>query len=116
MSNVIFLISWQFLLGQLQCDDALWLSFYTLAPEFEFGVDGSMKHKVLLQAFSVEGADWRVMAHLLRYEPEAQIVSGDQGNSKQQSENIRGQTSTLLVSSGMYLNIKAVITCLIPFT
>lgn len=58
-------INWEFLLGQLQCDDAFWLRFHTLPPEFEFGVDGSMKHKVLLQALSVEGTDWRVVAHLL---------------------------------------------------
>lgn len=40
-----------------------------------------MKHKVLLQALSVEGANWRVVAHLLRYEPEAQILSGTSGET-----------------------------------
>lgn len=65
-----------FLLGKLQCDDAFRLSFHTLAPELEFGIDGSMKNKVLLQALSMKGADWRVVAHLLWYEPEAQILSG----------------------------------------
>lgn len=54
-----------FLLGQLQSDDAFGLRFHTLAPELEFRVDGSMKHKVFLQAFSVEGADWGVVAYLL---------------------------------------------------
>ena len=34
-----------------------------------------MKNKILLQALSVEGTDWRVVAHLLRYEPEPQILS-----------------------------------------
>lgn len=53
------------LLGQLQCDDAFWLCLHTLPPELEFGVDGPVKHKVILQTLSVEGADWRMMAHLL---------------------------------------------------
>lgn len=37
-----------------------------------------MKHKVLLKALSVEGADRRVVAHLLREEPEAQVLPGEQ--------------------------------------
>lgn len=41
-----------------------------------------MKHKVLLQALCVEGADWRVVAHLLRYEPETQILSAETQGKK----------------------------------
>lgn len=64
------------LLGQLQCHDAFWLSFHTFPPELEFGVDWAVEDKVVLQALGVEGADWRVVAHLLRYQPEAQVLSG----------------------------------------
>ena len=72
------------LLGQLQRDDTFGLCFHTLPPELEFGVDGSMKHKVLLQALSVEGADWRMVAHLLRNEPEAQIIPGTTGKHQRE--------------------------------
>lgn len=87
------LVSQKYLLGQLQCDDAFWLSFHTLTPELEFGVDGSMKHKVFLQALSVEGADRRVVAHLLRYEPEAQIISGITMEKQQDSERMEENTA-----------------------
>ena len=55
-----------------------------------------MKHKVLLQALGVEGADWRVVAHLLRYEPEAQILSGTPGITV---GSVRGQTSIKCIIS-----------------
>lgn len=64
-----------YLLGKLQRDDAFRLRLHTLPPELEFGINGSVKHKVLFQTLGVEGADRRVVAHLLRYEPEAQILS-----------------------------------------
>lgn len=73
------------LLGQLQGDDTFWLSFYTFPPELEFGVDGSMKHKVLLQALSMEGTDWRMVAHLLWYEPKAQILPEGEKTTKELS-------------------------------
>lgn len=52
-------------LGQLQCDDSFGLSFYTLTPELEFWVDGTMEDKILLEALSMKGTDRRVMTHLL---------------------------------------------------
>lgn len=54
-----------YLLGQLQCDHTPGLSFYTLTPKFEFGVNGAMEHEILLEAFSLKGTDWGVMANLL---------------------------------------------------
>lgn len=57
--------------GQLQCDDSFGLCFYAFTPELEFGVDGPMEDEILPEALSVEGADRRVMAHLLRHPPEA---------------------------------------------
>lgn len=62
------------LLGQLQRDHTPGLGFYTLPPEFEFGVNGAVEHKVLLEALSLEGTDGGVMADLLRHPPEAQIL------------------------------------------
>lgn len=52
-------------LGQLQCDESLGLSFYALPPKLEFGVDGAMEDEILIEALSVKGTDWRVMAYLL---------------------------------------------------
>lgn len=52
-------------LGQLQCDDSLGLGFYALSPELEFGVDGTMEDEIVLEALSLKGTYWRVMAHLL---------------------------------------------------
>lgn len=71
------------LLGQLQRDHTPGLGFYTLTPEFEFGVNGAVEHKVLLEALSLKGTDWGVMADLLRHPPEAQIFSatGDKFDS-----------------------------------
>lgn len=63
------------LLGQLQRDHTPGLSFYTLPPEFEFGVNGAVEHKVLLEALGLKGTDGGVMADLLRHPPEAQIFS-----------------------------------------
>lgn len=51
-------------LGELQCDDSLGLCFYALSPKLEFGVDGTMEDKILLEALSMKGTDWRVMAYL----------------------------------------------------
>lgn len=34
-----------------------------------------MEHEVLLEALSLKGTDWGVMADLLRHPPEAQILS-----------------------------------------
>ena len=84
MKLSIFLLSHRFLLGQLERDDPFWLSLHTLAPELEFGVDGSMKHKVLFQTLSVEGTDRWVVADLLRNEPEAQILSRRSGRQMSQ--------------------------------
>lgn len=53
------------LLGQLQRDESLGLSFYALSPKFEFGADGAVESKVVVEALSLEGADGRVMANLL---------------------------------------------------
>lgn len=74
-SNFSALSSIWHLLGQLQRDDAFGLRLHTLPPEFEFGIDGSVEDKVLLETLSVKGADGRVVAHLLWYEPEAQVLS-----------------------------------------
>ena len=63
------------LLGQLQGDDAFGLRLHTFTPELELGVDGAVEHKVLLQALGVEGTDRGVMADLLRYQPEAKVLS-----------------------------------------
>lgn len=52
------------------------LGLHTLPPELEFGVDGTVEDKVLPEALGVEGADGRVVAHLLRYEPETQVLPG----------------------------------------
>lgn len=60
----LFLIR-HYLLGKLQRDDASRLRLHTLPPELEFGIDGSVKHEVLFQTLGVEGADRRVVAHLL---------------------------------------------------
>jgi len=62
--------------GQLQRDDAFRLRLHALAQELEFGVDGPVEHEVALQALGVEGADRRMVAHLLRQQPEAQVLSG----------------------------------------
>lgn len=71
------------LLGQLQRDHTPGLRLYTLPPEFEFGVNGAVEHKVLLEAFGLKGTDGGVMADLLRHPPEAQILSaiGDKCDS-----------------------------------
>lgn len=53
------------LLGQLQRDESLGLSFYALSPKLEFGVDGAMEDKIVIEALSLKGTDWRVMANLL---------------------------------------------------
>lgn len=52
-------------LGQLQCDEAFGFSFYALSPKLKFGVDGAMEDEILLEALSLKGTDWRVMAYLL---------------------------------------------------
>lgn len=57
-------VAFLLVLGKLQRDDAFRLRFHTLPPELEFGVDRSVKHKVILQPLSVERADWRMMANL----------------------------------------------------
>lgn len=54
-----------FSLGQLQRDHTPGLSFYTLPPKLEFGVNGAVEHKILLEALSVKGTDRGVMANLL---------------------------------------------------
>lgn len=54
-----------FLLRQLQSHDAFWLSLHTFTPELQFGVDGPMKNKVLLQTLRVESTNWRMVTHLL---------------------------------------------------
>lgn len=56
-----------------------------------------MKHKVLFQAFSVERADRRVVAHLLRYEPEAQVVSGVSGETAGVGTSEDEQKTTAMV-------------------
>lgn len=71
------------LLGQLQRDDTFGLRLHALPPELEFGVDGSVEDKFLFEALGVKGADRRVVAHLLRYEPEAQVLSGTHGDDAQ---------------------------------
>lgn len=53
------------LLGQLQRDDAFRLRLHALPPELEFGIDGSVEDKVLLETLGVEGTDRGVVAHLL---------------------------------------------------
>lgn len=63
------------LLGQLQCDESLGLSFNALSPKFKFRVDGAMEDKIILEALSLKGTDWGVMANLLRHPPKAQIFS-----------------------------------------
>lgn len=52
-------------LEQLQRHGAFGLSLHTFTPELEFGVDGAMKLKLLLQRLGVEGTDRWVVAHLL---------------------------------------------------
>lgn len=69
-----------FLLGQLQSHDAFRLSLHTFTPELQFGVDGPMKNKLLLQALSVESTNWRMVTHLLRDHPETQIISEGEKN------------------------------------
>lgn len=61
--------------GQLQSDDPLGLGFDALSPELQLGVDRAVKDEVVLQALCLKGTDWRVMAHLLRHPPEAQVLS-----------------------------------------
>lgn len=61
--------------GQLQSDGALRLGFDALPPELQLGVDGAVKDEVVLQALGLKGADWRVVTHLLRHPPEAQVLS-----------------------------------------
>lgn len=62
-------------LRKLQCDGSLGLCFDALSPELQFGVNGAMKHKILLEALGMKGADRRMMADLLRHPLEAQIIS-----------------------------------------
>lgn len=66
--------------GQLQGDGALGLGFDALPPELELGVDGAVEDEVVLQALGLEGANWGVMAHLLRHPPEAQVLSDEKNN------------------------------------
>lgn len=41
-----------------------------------------MEDKILFEALSMKGTDWRVVAYLLRHPPEAQIVSdGEEGGA-----------------------------------
>lgn len=86
-----------YLLGKLQRDHTPRLSFYTLSPKFEFGVNGAVEHKILLEALSLEGTDWGVMANLLRHPPEAQIFSSEWGKfqfqkDKKKKKKIRVET------------------------
>lgn len=85
------------LLGQLQCDGTPGLGFYTLPPKFEFGVNGAVEHKVLLEALSLKGTDWGVMADLLRHPPEAQIFPAKRNKGQSHSGRIR-RTSLLTPS------------------
>lgn len=61
--------------GQLQRDHTPGLSFYALPPKLEFGVNGAVEHKILLETLSLKGTDWGVMANLLWHPPEAQVFS-----------------------------------------
>lgn len=61
--------------GQLQRDGALRLGFDALPPKLQLGVDGAVEDEVVLQALGLKGADRRVMTHLLRHPPEAQVLS-----------------------------------------
>lgn len=77
-------------LGQFQCDESLGFSFYALSPKLKFRVDGPMEDEILLEALSLKGTDWRVMAYLLRHPPKAQIVSdGEQRCNLVQQEKIK---------------------------
>lgn len=69
-------------LGQLQCDGSFRLSFNALSPELQFGIYGTMKDKILFETLSMKGTDWRVVTHLLRHPPEAQILSGVNRNDQ----------------------------------
>lgn len=51
-------------LEQLQCHGAFRLRLHALAPELEFGVDGAVELKLLLQRLGMEGTDRWMVAHL----------------------------------------------------
>lgn len=63
------------LLEQLQCNGPFRLSFNTLAPKFEFWVDGTVEDEVPDKALCMEGTDWGMMGYLLRYQPETLLLS-----------------------------------------
>lgn len=96
--------------GQLQCDESFGLSFYALPPKLEFRVDGAMEDKILVEALGVEGTDRRVVAHLLRHPPEAQIFSdGEQGRyrrdlhhteSASSEEGVPGERTLAFIKKG----------------
>jgi len=67
-------------LQQLQGHGAFGLRLNTLAPELELGVDGAVELKLLLQGLGMEGTDGRVVAHLLRDQPVALVLSGEPSN------------------------------------
>lgn len=49
---------------QLQCHNAFRLHLHALAPELEFGVDGAVELKLLLQSLGMEGTNRWMVAHL----------------------------------------------------
>lgn len=48
-----------------------------------------MEHEILLEALSLKGTDWGVMANLLRHPPEAQIFSAEWDTFQFQSRQIK---------------------------
>lgn len=65
-------------LEELQRDCPTGFSLHALPPEPQLWVDGAMKHKVLVETFRVEGADRGVVADLLRYKPESEVLPGSE--------------------------------------
>ena len=61
-----------YVLEQVQRDGALWGDLDGLAPELELGVDAAVEPEDI--GLGVEGADGRVVAHLLTHDLEAQIL------------------------------------------
>lgn len=73
--HVYIQMAWPSLLEKLEGDGPFGLCLDALAPELEFGVDGAVEDKVVVQPLGMEGADGRVMADLLGDESETKVIS-----------------------------------------